>query len=201
MDLRHVLPTMRLHNFAGEAEWMSMCDSIVPEIELIECISAQMVTFERLPEIGSIVVVKLHSKLIINRVKLVDYPSITFTSSANHIGVNCVMKSSKDQMLFIWPDDLKWQYLDKIRIKYGTYVGWVDAEGVLTELENGEPIGIRLFEYSYIFMKDPRPIYRLLSAKDKSERVSDDVKRVLMVAGHMKSDVVFCIFDYLHTRV
>ena len=201
MDLRHVLPTMRLHNSTDDAEWMALCDSIVPETALIKSISAQMVTFERLPEIGSIVVVKLHSKLIINRVKLVDYPSITFTSSVNHIGVNCVVKSTKDQMLFIWPDDLKWQYLDKVRVKYGKYVGWVDAEGVLTELENGERIAIRFFEYSYIFMKDPRTIYSLLSAKDKEKQVSNDVRRVLMVAGHMKSDVVFCIFDYLHTRV
>ena len=199
MDLKHVLPTMRCLDFTAEAEWMSLCDSIVPEIELIECISAQTRLFERLPKVGSIVVMKLRSKLIINRVKSVDYASITFTSSVNHVGVNCVIKSTKDNMTL--NDDLKWQYLDKIHIKYGKYVGWVDAEGVLAALENGESIGIRFFDYSYIFTKDPRPIYRLLSAKDKEKQVSNDVRRVLMVAGHMKSDVVFCIFDYLHTRV
>ena len=199
MDLRHVLPTMRLHNSTDDAEWMALCDSIVPETALIESISAQMVTFERLPKIGRIVAMKLRSKLIINRVKSVDYASITFTSSVNHLGVNCVVKSTKDNMTL--NDDLKWQYLDKVRVKYGKYVGWVDAEGVLAALENGARIAIRFFDYSYIFMKDPRTIYSLLSAKDKEKQVSNDVRRVLMVAGHMKSDVVFCIFDYLHTRV
>jgi hypothetical protein len=196
MDLKHVLPYMRCLDFTAEAEWMALCDSLVPEIALIECISAQTV-FERMPVVGSIVVMKLRSKLIINRVKLVDYPTITFTSSVNHIGVNCAMKSTKDTMSC---DGMKWQYLDKIRVKYGKYVGWVDAERVLAAL-NGPLIAIRFFNYSYIFLKDPRPIFRLLSVKDKEEQVSDDVTRVLMVAGHMKADVVFCIFDYLHMKI